>query len=501
MEGVRILTSDVQARPLWRKAPLFMDAIKFHESVFALPFAYMGMTLAADGFPGWRTFAWITVAMVSARTVGMSANRVIDRHIDARNPRSADRHLPRGLLSAPEMSGLTVVSFGVFLFAAWQLNTLALILAPVAAAYLVLYPYSKRFTWAANLLLGWALAISPSAAWIGVTGSLSPEPVLLSLAVALWAGSFDILYHTQDYEFHRQSGLHSIAARFGIVNAFRIAKVMDAYWRWSACGLLGVWMGLDWPFFAGCGVACAVLAYKYVLVSPDDLSKMGVAFGRINAYVSVTMLAGYDLGGVLGMNTSESDDRPVVVGITGASGAVLAQHTIDALLQEGVPVIASASRAARMVWSQEMSESFGAAMERWDDSGAFVYHSPSELAAPIASGTFPTRGMVIVPCSMATAAAVANGLSDNLIRRAADVTIKERRPLVVVPRESPLSAIHLRNLTTLAEVGATVIPPEPAFYLGQQTIDDVAEFVAQRALLALGVRSELPEGLRYEGMI
>ena len=201
------------------------------------------------------------------------------------------------------------------------------------------------------------------------------------------------------------------------------------------------------------------------------------------------------------MNTSEANDRPVVVGVTGASGAVLAQHTIDALLQEGVPVIASASRAARMVWSQEMSESFGAAMERWHDSGAFTYHSPSELAAPIASGTFPTRGMVIVPCSMATAAAVANGLSDNLIRRAADVTIKERRPLVVVPRESPLSAIHLRNLTTLAEVGATIIPPEPAFYLGQQTVDEVAEFVAQRALVALGVRSEMPEGLRYEGMI
>ena len=242
------MTSDVQARPLWRKAPLFVDAIKFHESVFALPFAYMGMTLAADGFPGWRTFAWITVAMVSARTVGMSSNRVIDRHIDAKNPRSADRHLPRGLLSAPEMTGLAVVSFGVFLFAAWQLNTLALILAPVAAAYLVLYPYSKRFTWAANLLLGWALAISPSAAWIGVTGSLPLQPVLLSLAVALWAGSFDILYHTQDYEFHRQSGLHSIAARFGIVNAFRIAKVMDAL-AVVCLVVLGVWMGLAWSFF------------------------------------------------------------------------------------------------------------------------------------------------------------------------------------------------------------------------------------------------------------
>ena len=197
------------------------------------------------------------------------------------------------------------------------------------------------------------------------------------------------------------------------------------------------------------------------------------------------------------MNNSEMNGRPVVVGITGASGAVLAQHTINALLRESVPVIASASRAARMVWSQEMSESFGAALERWHDSGDFVYHSPSELAAPIASGTFPTLGMVIVPCSMATAAAVANGLSDNLIRRAADVAIKERRPLVIVPRESPLSAIHLRNLTTLAELGATIIPPEPAFYLGQQTIDDLAEFVAQRTLVALGVREELPEGLRY----
>ena len=197
------------------------------------------------------------------------------------------------------------------------------------------------------------------------------------------------------------------------------------------------------------------------------------------------------------MSTSDTNGRPVVVGITGASGAVVAQHTIDALLRESVPVIACASRAARMVWSQEMPESFGMALERWDDSGEFTYHSPSELAAPIASGTFPTLGMVIVPCSMATAAAVASGLSDNLIRRAADVTIKERRRLVIVPRESPLSAIHLRNLTTLAEVGATVIPPEPAFYLGQQTIEDVAEFVAQRVLVALGVRSELPEGLRY----
>ncbi len=275
---------------------MFLDAIKFQESVFALPFAYIGMVLAdiytgGDGFPGWRAFAWITVAMVSARTVGMSANRVIDRHIDAMNPRSAQRHIPQGLLTATEMTALAAVAFAIFLFAAYQLNMLAFVLAPVAAAYLVFYPFTKRFTWAANLLLGWALAISPTAAWIGVTGSLSLEPVVLSLAVALWAGSFDILYHTQDYEFQRENGLHSVASRFGVVNAFRVARTLDVLA--VACLVsLWVWMGLGWPFLVACGVASCILWYKYRLVSPDDLSKMGMAFGRINAVVSTTMLIG-----------------------------------------------------------------------------------------------------------------------------------------------------------------------------------------------------------------
>ena len=270
---------------------MYLDAIKFHESIFALPFAYIGMTLAADGFPGWATFGWITLAMVSARTVGMSANRVIDRHIDALNPRASMRHIPQGLLKAKEMTALAVVSLFVFLFAASQLNTLALVLAPVAAAYLVLYPYTKRFTWAANLLLGWALAISPSAAWIGVTGSLSWEPVLMSLSVALWAGSFDIIYHTQDVEFHRQNGLHSVASRFGVPRAFLIARTLDVCAVLCLVGL-GIWMGLSWPYFLSCVAASGFLVYKYILVSPSDLSRLGVAFGRINAYVSTTMLIG-----------------------------------------------------------------------------------------------------------------------------------------------------------------------------------------------------------------
>ena len=195
--------------------------------------------------------------------------------------------------------------------------------------------------------------------------------------------------------------------------------------------------------------------------------------------------------------SEDRDERPIVVGITGASGSLIAMHTVDALLDKEIPVVACASSAARIVWKQEMEESFGEALERWTNSGIFRYHTSSEIAAPIASGTFSTRGMVLAPCSMATVAAVSQGLSDNLIRRAADVTIKERRPLIIIPRESPLSVIHLENLARLCALGATILPPEPAFYLRQQTIDDVAEYAAQRALLSLGVIPELPREMRY----
>lgn len=279
-----------------RKTVLFLDAIKFHESIFALPFAYTGMILAvwteSEGmhwYPTLRQFIWITVAMVGARTVGMSANRIIDRYIDAQNPRNASRHLPSGKLTVRDMVLLTLASLVVFIFAAYQLNTLALALAPVAVAYLIFYPYTKRFTWASNLLLGWALAIAPSAAWIGVTGSLTWQPTLLSLAVALWAGSFDILYHTQDYDFQKQSGLHSVASRFGIVGAFRWARIMDIL-ALIALIALGIWLGLALPYYIGIALATAFLVYKHRLVSPHDLSSLGMAFFRINAYVSMTML-------------------------------------------------------------------------------------------------------------------------------------------------------------------------------------------------------------------
>ena len=197
--------------------------------------------------------------------------------------------------------------------------------------------------------------------------------------------------------------------------------------------------------------------------------------------------------------TQRRDHHPVVVGITGASGSVLARATIEQVLSMDVPLIATASPAARMVWQEEMDESFGVALERWSDSGDFTYYASGDLKASIASGTFPTLGMAIVPCSMATVAAIAHGLADNLLRRAADVCLKERRPLVLVPREAPLNAIHLENMASLARLGVTILPPEPPFYLRPQTVDDVVDFTVQRTLAALGLIEALPEAMRYEG--
>ena len=199
------------------------------------------------------------------------------------------------------------------------------------------------------------------------------------------------------------------------------------------------------------------------------------------------------------MNQPTIPNHPIVVGISGASGSAIANGVIDALLQMDKPVIATASSAARMVWQQEMDFSFGEALENWGDSGDFTYYPPADIQAPIASGTFPTHGMAIVPCSMSTVAAIAHGFSDNLIRRAADVCIKERRPLTIVPRETPLSAIHLENLAALARLGITVLPPEPPFYLKPRSLDDVVDFIVQKTLASLGVIDALSDKMQYKG--
>ncbi|PZC41429.1 MAG: 4-hydroxybenzoate polyprenyltransferase [Chloroflexi bacterium] len=266
-------------------------AIKFEESIFALPFAYTGMILASNEWPDWMVFLWITLAMVGGRTLGMAANRLIDRKIDSSNPRSATRHLPKGTLKQIDMIVLIALGFALLMGSASQLNQLSLILAPVAAIYLICQPYFKRFTWMANPLLGWALAIAPSAAWIGVTGKLTWEPALLSLAVAMWAGSFDIIYHAQDLDFHLKEKLHSVVASIGVSKAFHVAKLMDGI-AIVCLLILGLFMSLDWPYFVGAILAGLILIFKYRVVSPSDVSKIGMTFYRINAYVSLIVFIG-----------------------------------------------------------------------------------------------------------------------------------------------------------------------------------------------------------------
>lgn len=194
---------------------------------------------------------------------------------------------------------------------------------------------------------------------------------------------------------------------------------------------------------------------------------------------------------------SPETNHPVVVGISGASGAILARATIERLLSAERPVIATATAAARMVWRQESEESFGEALERWADWGTFTYCPVGDLTAPIASGTFPTAGMVVTPCSMATVAAMSSGAVDNVLRRAADVTLKEKRPLVIVPRETPLTDTHLENMASLARRGVVVLPPHPPFYLGDGSIQHTVDFIVERTMLALGLTDRMPDDMTY----
>ena len=190
-------------------------------------------------------------------------------------------------------------------------------------------------------------------------------------------------------------------------------------------------------------------------------------------------------------------DNPVVVGITGASGSVMARATVDALLRRDIPTVALCSNAGRLVWQEEMDENFNETLIEWQEHPSFVHYPINELRAPVASGTYPTAGMVVVPCSMNSVASMANGLSGNLLLRAADVCLKEGRKLVLVPRETPLHSIHLENMLTLSRMGAVVLPPETAFYLKPRSVDDIVDFVVGRVLVALGVDEGLPERMQY----
>ncbi|HUF03510.1 MAG TPA: UbiA-like polyprenyltransferase [Aridibacter sp.] len=266
-----------------------LEMIRFEHTLFALPFAFLGAVLAANGLPTWWQILWITVAMVGARSAAMSFNRIADRHIDAENPRTANRELPSGKLSVGFAWAFMIASCAVFILAAAMLNRLTLYLSPVALASVLGYSYAKRFTSFSHLLLGWALAISPTGAWIAVRGAIDSEvPILLSLLVMMWTAGFDVLYACQDFDYDREKGLRSIPARFGIRGALWIARLFH-FQAFIVLVILYLLTGLGTLAAVGVGVTGALLVYQHTLVKADDLSRMNAAFFTTNAFVSVIL--------------------------------------------------------------------------------------------------------------------------------------------------------------------------------------------------------------------
>jgi len=264
--------------------------IKFEHSVFALPFALTGALLAwrDEAFSAgiWPKLGWIVVAMVAARSVAMAFNRVLDADLDARNPRTRNRHLPAGMLSRRFAWGFTAVAVVVFLWAARELGPLCAKLAPVALAIVMFYSFTKRFTSLSHLVLGFSLGIAPAAAWIAVRGSLDPRILWLTAAVTLWTAGFDIIYACQDYSFDIEAGLYSIPKRFGIAGGLVIARVLHV-------GMLICLIALERAFSLGIVAALGIaavaglLAWEHRLVKADDLSRIDAAFFTMNGYISV----------------------------------------------------------------------------------------------------------------------------------------------------------------------------------------------------------------------
>jgi 4-hydroxybenzoate polyprenyltransferase len=272
------------------RAVLFGRMIKFSHSVFALPFALSSAALAArEGFR-WAQLGWIVVAMVGARSAAMGFNRLADHAIDARNPRTAGRELPRGILERREVWALVLLSASALVLAAAMLGPLCLALSPVALAIVFAYSYTKRFTMLSHVVLGLSLAIAPVGAWLAIRGSFSPIAVLIGLAVLAWVAGFDTIYSCQDAAFDREAGLHSLPARIGVGRALRAARAFHV----AAIGFLAAVYPvahLHPLYLAGVAAIAALLAYEHSLVKADDLSRVDAAFFTLNGWVSVGYLA------------------------------------------------------------------------------------------------------------------------------------------------------------------------------------------------------------------
>ncbi|MFD0670418.1 UbiA-like polyprenyltransferase [Cohnella sp. GCM10027633] len=276
------------------KIRTFLEMIKFEHTIFALPFAYMGAILGGvvvDGrLPEWSECGWILLAMVGARTAAMGLNRVIDRAIDARNPRTANRAIPAGLIKSAEAALFIVASFALLFWAASQLNGLSVKLLPIAVFMTVIYSYTKRFTWLCHVVLGLTIGLAPLGGWVAVTGEVTWTSIILYLTVAIWTAGFDIIYACQDIEFDRKEGLHSIPARFGIKGALYIARTFHALTTVGFASLF-VLTDLGWPYFVGMVIAAGLLLYEHRLVKPNDLSKLNAAFFTMNGVLSAVVFA------------------------------------------------------------------------------------------------------------------------------------------------------------------------------------------------------------------
>lgn len=271
------------------RAVLYLKMIKISHSVFALPFAFTGAILAASGIPSLKQVFWIAVAMVGARSGAMGLNRIIDRNIDAANPRTANREIPSGKIKVRDALIFTFISLALFVFAAYNLNPLCLKLSPVAIAVLVLYSYTKRFTWMAHFVLGIAISAAPLGAWIAIRGTFDLEIMPLSIAVVFWLAGFDVLYALQDMEFDRSYGLHSIPQRFGIKRSLILSRIFH-FITWSMLAVNGIIFNLNFVYWTGMLLVAGLLIYEHSLVRHDDLSKLNMAFFNMNGYISIAVL-------------------------------------------------------------------------------------------------------------------------------------------------------------------------------------------------------------------
>lgn len=270
-----------------RKARILLDMIKFEHTVFALPFAYLGMVLGVRGLPDLATFIWITCAMVGARSYAMVINRILDRAIDKKNPRTRHWPLPAGIVGMGEAVGLGIAALALFFLSVIMLPSLCHALWPVVLLPMTIYPLTKRFTALCHFVLGFCLGLAPLGAWVATTDTLPPTGILLlGLGVLCWTAGFDILYSCQDYEFDRQNSLHSIPVRFGIARALTLTRLLHLYTVVCFAGM-GICFSLGMLFYVGLGVIALFLGYENSIVSPDDLSRLNVSFFTVNGLVSI----------------------------------------------------------------------------------------------------------------------------------------------------------------------------------------------------------------------